>query len=216
MELLIIFGAIFFLFLLPSVLLILKARKQGASVSFTEATTMRFRKTASEKLFKAIGIARKNNLNIKVATIETHVLAGGNPVNLVNGMVEIKENDLPVTYSELAAIDLSGQDISEVLKKTYKVHEVNLSSVPFHDLTISLVAKFRYGSLAAFASSEEATIEDRIKKKLDLFANTWDGDNAEKASRFLKVMIFTDDYWQKVLLAECIEQNIEVVRNDRV
>ncbi|MGQ1788553.1 flotillin-like FloA family protein, partial [Saccharicrinis sp. GN24d3] len=210
MELLILIF-IFFIALLGLPILVTKLRawKHGANISFKEALGINVRKNSKKKLFKALALTQKQNLDLKLSDLEAHLLAGGDPQKVVQTFIDNKDKK-GVTYQILTALDIMGKDINEVIHKGTEIHTLTIKDLDFRTFKIDLWAEFKYGIGIAFW--EEGTnsngIQEKIKEKLTAVAMDWTSTDPISSQNFIRNNILNTEYWENVLGVQLIQQNL--------
>jgi uncharacterized protein YqfA (UPF0365 family) len=106
---------LFFLFLFTAAALLilwnpirykLKATKLGVDVSWSHLIGLRLRNTMTDDILKAAAIANKEKFQITLLQLEGHIIAGGDPLCVINEMVHSKQKGQLVDFNEVAALDL--------------------------------------------------------------------------------------------------------------
>lgn len=89
----------------------------GVRISiFSDLVGMRLRKVPPGPIVKASITATKAGLNIGVAQLEAHFLAGGNVQKVVMALISADKANLGLTFERAAAIDLAGRDVFEAVQ----------------------------------------------------------------------------------------------------
>ncbi|MEX0780812.1 MAG: flotillin-like protein FloA [Balneolales bacterium] len=89
----------------------------GVKISiFSDLVGMRLRKVPPGPIVKASITATKAGLNIGVAQLEAHFLAGGNVQKVVMALISADKANLGLTFERAAAIDLAGRDVFEAVQ----------------------------------------------------------------------------------------------------
>jgi uncharacterized protein YqfA (UPF0365 family) len=107
----------------PILGLYLQTMIAGAPVSLITMLDMSFRKTLRPALIAHIRLT-KATINVPVQTIEKHILAGGNAVNVVSALIIAKGARETLAWETAAALDLHGDVVAEVttmLRKAGKI-----------------------------------------------------------------------------------------------
>ena len=115
----ILIGIIFlfiFLYFVP-VNLWITAIFSGVQIGVFQLIFMRIRKTPVHKVVNDLISLRKAGINIDIAQLETHHLAGGDIDKVTTGMIAAKNSGQALSWQEATAMDLSGKDITYFLKK---------------------------------------------------------------------------------------------------
>jgi uncharacterized protein YqfA (UPF0365 family) len=88
------------------------ASQKGVQISWGQVIGQTVRKTLSKDILEAAAIAKKEKLKIEIYQLENHKLASGDPVNVVQSMIEARKKGKRLSYHEAAAIDLASRRIS--------------------------------------------------------------------------------------------------------
>ena len=114
-----VFGAIiiFFIFLyfIP-VNLWITAIFSGVRVGLFELVFMRIRKVPPGLIVRALITATKAGLKITSTDLETHYLAGGDVINVINAMISAEKANIVLDFKQATAIDLAGRDVLDAVK----------------------------------------------------------------------------------------------------
>lgn len=84
-------------------------------LSFVEMLGMTFRNTPIGKIRKAPALCESAGLAVTPGELEAHHLCGKDPLVLVEALVTAQELGINTTFREMAAISLTGQDLSALL-----------------------------------------------------------------------------------------------------
>jgi hypothetical protein len=211
MEILILLLISFFIVLLglPILVIKLRAKVNGADISFKEALGLSIRQTSKKSLFKALALIQKNNLNLTLADLETHHLAGGNAQKVVESLILYKEKK-GVTYQMLTALDIMGKDIDEAIQKTTEIYTITINDLDFKTFKINLWAEYKNGIGVAFWTDDEKSnsIEENIKEKLTAVAKDWTSTDPISSQNFIRNNILNTEYWERVLGVQLIQQKL--------
>lgn len=117
---LMIFGGIvlFFVFLyFVPVNLWITAIFSGVKVGLFELVFMRIRKVPPRVVVESMITASKAGLlEIGVADLETHYLAGGNVPNVIRALISADKANIELPFKQATAIDLAGRDVFEAVQ----------------------------------------------------------------------------------------------------
>ncbi len=84
----------------------------GTPISIFNIIGMSLRKIPSRIIVTAYINSHKAGLkDVTVADLETHVLAGGNVLNVVRALIVADKANIPLSWRQATAIDLAGRDI---------------------------------------------------------------------------------------------------------
>ena len=107
--------ALFICFLLW-IKLWMRAVLAGAPIPLVHLLAMRLRKINVADIVDAYIVARKTGVDIGVADLEMHLLAGGNAPQTVAGLAAAAEAAIPLSFNDACAIDLAGRDVVEEVR----------------------------------------------------------------------------------------------------
>ena len=130
----VIFAAIFFLFLIlyfVPIGLFITAYFSGVKVKiFRDLIGMRLRKVSPQVIVRNLISATKAGIMLTTSQLEAHYLAGGNVSNVVNALISANKANLDLQFEKASAIDLAGRDVLEAVKMSVnpKVIETPLVS----------------------------------------------------------------------------------------
>jgi len=108
--------AIFILLYLVPIPLWIAAWASGAYVGLFTLIGMRLRRIPPNTIVTARISAVKAGLELSVNELESHFLAGGNVVRLVNAMISADKANIPLPFKRAAAIDLAGRNVLEAVQ----------------------------------------------------------------------------------------------------
>ena len=108
--------AIFILLYLVPIPLWIAAWASGAYVGLFTLIGMRLRRIPPNTVITARISAVKAGLDLSVNDLESHYLAGGNVVRLVNAMISADKANIPLPFKRAAAIDLAGRNVLEAVQ----------------------------------------------------------------------------------------------------
>ncbi|NMA46929.1 MAG: UPF0365 family protein [Lentisphaerae bacterium] len=93
----------------------LEANAAGLGVSFIDLLTIRLRKLQPDELVDCLKVMRKAGVEVALADLQSHQLAGGNLASLKNAVVAANKAGIKLGYRDIAAIDLAGRDILDAV-----------------------------------------------------------------------------------------------------
>lgn len=134
LSVVVIFAAIFFLFLIlyfVPIGLFITAYFSGVKVKiFRDLIGMRLRKVSPQVIVRNLISATKAGIMLNTSQLEAHYLAGGNVSNVVNALISANKANLDLQFEKASAIDLAGRDVLEAVKMSVnpKVIETPLVS----------------------------------------------------------------------------------------
>ena len=108
--------ALFLLLYLVPIPLWIAAWASGAYVGLFTLVGMRLRRIPPNTVVTARISAVKAGLDLSVNDLESHYLAGGNVVRLVNAMISADKANIPLPFKRAAAIDLAGRNVLEAVQ----------------------------------------------------------------------------------------------------
>jgi uncharacterized protein YqfA (UPF0365 family) len=109
-------GLIIFIVLVSFFQLWLQAALSGASVSFGALVGMRLRRVNPSTIVLSRINAVKAGLNLSILDLESHYLAGGNVVRVVQALIAASKANIQLTFKQATAIDLAGRDVLEAVR----------------------------------------------------------------------------------------------------
>lgn len=109
-------GLIIFIILVSFFQLWLQAALSGASVSFGALVGMRLRRVNPSTIVLSRINAVKAGLNLSILDLESHYLAGGNVVRVVQALIAASKANIQLTFKQATAIDLAGRDVLEAVR----------------------------------------------------------------------------------------------------
>ncbi len=89
----------------------------GCFISPFRAISMRLRKLDVLQIVSAYILAKKAHLGINIFDIETILVSGGHPANIVEGMIASKSAKIDFSFDFAKAIDISGMDVLGVVRE---------------------------------------------------------------------------------------------------
>ncbi len=101
-----------------------KMIKRGINLSIRQMCAMSVKKTLTEDLLNALELANKHQFLVKPHYLEAHAIAGGNPLKLIQIIVEGKVNNKNISFREAATMDLGKVSLEEA-QRLYSDYESN-------------------------------------------------------------------------------------------
>lgn len=95
-----------------------KADKLGVKISWVQVFGQRIRKTLTLDILEAAAIAATENLPIDVEQLEIHKLSGGDPLKVVNEIVEHKRKGKVLEYRTATTLDLGGEELGKLWQES--------------------------------------------------------------------------------------------------
>lgn len=99
-----------------------KLKKRGIRLTFSEICSFSIRKTLKPELLDALELADKNKFLVKPHYFEAHMIAGGNPYELMKIIIDGKSQGEIITFREAATMEL-GKVSLEAARKLYADNE---------------------------------------------------------------------------------------------
>ncbi len=115
---LVLLGAVIVLFFFvgSSIALWVQALVSGARVRLFNIIFMRFRKVPPKLIVESKIMAIKAGLDITVDNLESHYLAGGNVLRVVQALIAADKANIELDFNRAAAIDLAGRNVLEAVQ----------------------------------------------------------------------------------------------------
>ncbi|MDR6225051.1 flotillin-like protein FloA [Desmospora profundinema] len=132
------------LFTFVPVMLWISAMASGVYVGLTTLIGMRLRRIAPARIINPLIKARKAGLDVSIAQLETHYLAGGNVDRVVDALIAAQRADIDLMFERAAAIDLAGRDVLQAVQMSVnpKVIETPVVSAVAKDgIEVKVVAR---------------------------------------------------------------------------
>ncbi len=89
----------------------------GCPISGFRAISLKMRKIDVQKIVEAYILAKKAHLGITLFDIETVLVSGGHPLNIIEGLIASKSAKLDFNFDFAKAIDISGMNVLEVVRE---------------------------------------------------------------------------------------------------
>jgi uncharacterized protein YqfA (UPF0365 family) len=112
---LIIVGLSIFFTFVP-VMLWISAMASGVYVGMTTLIGMRLRRISPPRIVNPLIKAKKAGLDVVIAQLETHYLAGGNVDRVIDALIAAQRADIELVFERAAAIDLAGRDVLQAVQ----------------------------------------------------------------------------------------------------
>jgi uncharacterized protein YqfA (UPF0365 family) len=113
---LVVAALIVFFFVGSALSLWMQALISGARVGLLNIVFMRFRKVPPKLIVESKIMAVKAGLEIKSDELESHFLAGGNVLRVVQALIAADKANIPLPFKRAAAIDLAGRNVLEAVQ----------------------------------------------------------------------------------------------------
>jgi uncharacterized protein YqfA (UPF0365 family) len=121
--------------------LYIRALVSGARVGFRDLIGMWLRKINGNAVVQARIQATRAGLNISQGEMESHILAGGNLMRVINSMINANKAGIDLGWTTATAIDLAGRDIYEAIQTSVNPKVIDVPSAAMGRNTIDAVAK---------------------------------------------------------------------------
>lgn len=116
MLLLVVIIIVMFFFVASSLSLWVQALVSGAKVGLFNIVFMKFRKVPPRLIVKAKIMAVKAGLAITTDELESHYLAGGDVMRVVQALIAADKANIDLKFKRAAAIDLAGRNVLEAVQ----------------------------------------------------------------------------------------------------
>ena len=98
----------------------LRAWLSDARVGFSQLVGMSLRRVSPAVVVDSRIMAVKSGLRITTDEIETHYLAGGNVVRVVQALIAASKANIALSFQQATAIDLAGRDVLEAVQTSVR------------------------------------------------------------------------------------------------
>lgn len=115
LSIVLVLGIVIFFAMVP-VSLWFRALVSGAPISMSRLVGMRLRKIKIGMIVDSYIKAKKAGLGINIAELETHYLAQGDVVKVVNALISAHSANIDLKIKTAMAIDLAGRDVLNAVK----------------------------------------------------------------------------------------------------
>ena len=119
-------------------------------------------------------------------------------------------NNPEVTFQSLSALDLTGKDLELVINNVEKIHHISIKDFPLNSFKLDYKANYKLGIYSVFGDSDPISLEQKITDKLKSFASNWESDDYLNTQNFLQSNIINNEYWERVLNVQLIDQTFQV------
>ena len=93
-----------------------RALMSGARVSVTSLVGMKLRRVPPSLIVDARIRLIKAGLSLSTDMLEAHYLAGGDVINVVNGLIAADKASIELDFKQAAAINLAGRDLYDAVR----------------------------------------------------------------------------------------------------
>jgi uncharacterized protein YqfA (UPF0365 family) len=105
-----------FYFISSAIQLWMQAIFSGTRISLLSIVFMRLRNVPSRLVVEAKIMATKAGINVTTDELETHYLARGDVLRVVQALIAADKANIPLTFKRAAAIDLAGRDVRQAVQ----------------------------------------------------------------------------------------------------
>jgi uncharacterized protein YqfA (UPF0365 family) len=123
-----IIGFAIFMYFVP-VNLWITAVFSGVRVGLFDLVFMRLRKVPPRIIVDSMITSTKAGLNITLAELETHYLAGGHVPSVIKALISADKANIALSFKQAAAIDLAGRDVFEAVQISVQPQVINTPEV---------------------------------------------------------------------------------------
>lgn len=111
-----IIGIVLFFVVISYINLWLQALVSGARVGLLNIIFMRLRKVPPKLIIESKIMAVKAGIDVSSDSLESHFLAGGNVLRVVQALIAADKANIPLAFKRAAAIDLAGRNVLEAVQ----------------------------------------------------------------------------------------------------
>src|SRR5204862_1962946 len=102
---------------------------------------MRIRNVNSTAIVDARIQAMRAGINVSTPEMESHVLAGGDVIRVINAMIAAIKANIDLPWKTATAIDLAGRDILDAVQTSVNPKVIDVPNPALGRQTIDAVAK---------------------------------------------------------------------------
>lgn len=122
--------ALWFVFYIFPISLWITAVLSGVPIYLPDLVFMRFRKVPPPLVVKALILATKAGIrDVNLQLLETHFLAGGNLIRVIQALIVADKANLSMTFKQAAAIDLAGRNVLQAVQISVKPYMIIVPSI---------------------------------------------------------------------------------------
>jgi uncharacterized protein YqfA (UPF0365 family) len=121
--------------------LYVRALVSGAHVTFMDLIGMRIRNVNPTVIVNSRIQAMRAGLRVSSGEMESHVLAGGNVMRVINAMIAANKANIDLPWNIATAIDLAGRDILEAVQTSVNPKVIDVPNPALGRMTIDAVSK---------------------------------------------------------------------------
>lgn len=118
----------------------LRAMLSGASVSMFNLVGMYLRRVSPSVIVDSRIMAVKAGLRISTDELETHFLAGGNILRVVQALIAANKANIELNFQRATAIDLAGRDVLEAVRTSVNPKVIDCPDPSKGQPTVAAVA----------------------------------------------------------------------------
>ncbi len=118
----------------------LRAWLSGASVSILNLVGMSLRKVNPSVIVDSRIMAVKAGMNVSTNELETHYLAGGNVVRVVQALIAANKANIDLNFQRATAIDLAGRDVLDAVRTSVHPKVIDCPDPAKGSATVAAVA----------------------------------------------------------------------------
>ena len=127
--------------ILPFMGLYVQALVSGAHVGLVDLIGMRLRRVNARTIVHTRIQASRAGLEVTTPEMESHVLAGGDVVRVINAMIAANKANIDLPWQTATGIDLAGRDILEAVQTSVFPKVIDVPNPALGRATIDAVAK---------------------------------------------------------------------------
>lgn len=204
------------LFIIPTLINMLRAKFLGLNLSFNIAWRLTQSKVVNNNFLKVMSGFKQNDISFQMNDLITQKLAGGDLENCLNGLIYAKQNGLDAKFKTISVIDLAGKNVTETLKDSNKIYEVRITGLQNTSISIDYWNEYKYPFQSFFIDKDEEKIKSRVSEKINNFLNSWTSDNEIEAEQMLRSNILNSDYWENNLRIVVINQKYTISKKHTI
>lgn len=204
------------LFIIPTLINMLRAKFLGLNLSFNKAWRLTQSKVVNNNFLKVMSGFKQNDISFQMNDLITQKLAGGDLENCLNGLIYAKQNGLDAKFKTISVIDLAGKNVTETLKDSNKIYEVRITGLQNTSISIDYWNEYKYPFQSFFIDKDEEKIKSRVSEKINNFLNSWTSDNEIEAEQMLRSNILNSDYWENNLRIVVINQKYTISKKHTI
>ena len=118
----------------------LRAWLSEASVGWLQLVGMSLRKVSPSVIVDSRIMAVKAGLNISTNELETHYLASGNVVRVVQALIAANKANIELSFQQATAIDLAGRDVLDAVQTSVRPKVIDCPDPTKGAATVAAVA----------------------------------------------------------------------------